>query len=1223
MSFLNEEGLRRLWGRITTKLDTKVNIDDLPELIKQPDFAASEGEAGHIKNRTHWVDYIENGGVASSYPVNDQGLCTNVGVELYAGRTYKITIAHGESYICETKQVDNSAHNVYCGNKALHFSDADDTGEPFYFSWDALDAMGTMRVPQYANTTIDIAVIELIPRVHQLDSKFIKDMYYVESITAGDLIVPECELVNNDGTFTLPSTPSELPKLGETYFITYNGVQYECTAQQRQIEDILVTVLGNSTFFGSENTGEPFVILTGPAVAAELGISFVLMPIDSAQSVTLSIAKAKENIKHINPKYIKDMYYTEGGEEKLLFEVNPLTNNNSDPEPGWYLPYTNAIDLGEATQLAVTWDGVIYNCPITTLNEDDAVLAVVGNMALLDASAPDTGEPFGVMLILGEAGASIGISGVVGWAADGNQQHSISVSTIAGKIHKIDNKYIDAEWMATSNILKGAAFIENVTFPLTDGAFEGTGTLDAVAGDTFVIVYNDTEYTCKLQDISALEGIPGAIATGNLDLAMGVGDNGMPFVMVYVPSADGNVVAIIDMYNPEATSCTVSIYKAAEVVNKLPNKFIDAEWMATSKIVKGKVVLDESEYNCDSRTVGTEYCATIPDIALVSGQEYIVKFDDAEYTVKCVYIPIPNEDNTGIFYMGNMSMLSSDGADSGEPFAIYSAILNGNFADQLLISYEGVHNVAVYELTEKPNKLPNKFINAAWMATYDSIIEIFPEVSLAGNEGLFSGYAEHFGFTGETKLPRPFEIGKTYVITYNGTPYTCTAVAGKELDASTDGLVVLGNYGFALGAPTNEPFILVFTPSEYSDGDGENIMIMDVNGATTITISAKEVSATKLPEEFLSDSAVALVEKKHGSYSIDLIPDAYWDTLCYGNGAFVALQNNINYSKAAYSKDGTNWELVDLPNPTDIGISWTSICCGGDRFVAVGGGRYDGVAQGVAAYSIGGVKWNSVTTPVVCPTVCYGDGIFVAVGDGIMYSYDGASWQEAVIPTDLASLTDLTLTNVCYGNSKFVIIGCYDAASTNIMLHSANGINWEVAELPAAMAGAYGIGCHFGNNVFICYSGMDTTIIRYSADGITWQTGSFATFNEHYKMCYGNGIYVVPTFRTNPEYSYDGITWYEGAGVPLGTTLETVCYGNNIFVAIDSNSILWYSKDGINWAKYIPGELYLSSHGTDAAEQIAGLISPYLDTATAITIDEINEICGMSITTVDMNSVVF
>jgi hypothetical protein len=577
MSFLNEEGLRRLWGRITTKLDTKVNIDDLPELIKQPDFAASEGEAGHIKNRTHWVDYIENGGEATSYYVNDLGICTINGVyadvELYAGHIYKITIAHGEPYICEAKPVENSiGASSYCGNKALHFSNADDTGEPFYFSWNALDQMSTMKVPQYANTTIDIAVTELIPVVHQLDPKFIKDMYYVKSVAAGDLIVPECELVNDDGMFTLPSLPSELPRLGETYFITYNGVQYECTAQQRQLEDIPVTVLGNYILFGSENTGEPFCILTGAVFAAAIGVSFVLLPIDSTQSVTLSIAKAKENIKHINPKYIKDMYYTEG-EEKLLFEVDPLINNNISTDPCYYLPYTNAIDLGEATQLAVTWDGVVYNCSITALSEDGISLATVGNMALMDASALDTGEPFLVGLFLGEAGAALGFGGIVQWAADGNQQHSISVSTIAGgKIHKIDNKYINTEWMATSTVVKGTVLFENQTFPLTDGMFEaevGTDFITAELGKKYLIVYNGEEYIDTCRDATPL-GYPGGIFVGNDQFAIGTGDNGMPFVL----GAANGYLMIASIYNLAATSCTISMYEVEEVPNKLPAKFL-------------------------------------------------------------------------------------------------------------------------------------------------------------------------------------------------------------------------------------------------------------------------------------------------------------------------------------------------------------------------------------------------------------------------------------------------------------------------------------------------------------------------------------------------------------------------------------------------------------------------------------------------------------------------
>ena len=54
-----------------------------------------------------------------------------------------------------------------------------------------------------------------------------------------------------------------------------------------------------------------------------------------------------------------------------------------------------------------------------------------------------------------------------------------------------------------------------------------------------------------------------------------------------------------------------------------------------------------------------------------------------------------------------------------------------------------------------------------------------------------------------------------------------------------------------------------------------------------------------------------------------------WLSICYGNGKFVAVDNNRYF---AYSSDGINWTEGTI---SDTSRKWYSVCYGNDKFVAV------------------------------------------------------------------------------------------------------------------------------------------------------------------------------------------------------------------------------------------------------------------------------------------------
>lgn len=100
-------------------------------------------------------------------------------------------------------------------------------------------------------------------------------------------------------------------------------------------------------------------------------------------------------------------------------------------------------------------------------------------------------------------------------------------------------------------------------------------------------------------------------------------------------------------------------------------------------------------------------------------------------------------------------------------------------------------------------------------------------------------YAELDADAGSFVLFEPFsmemELGKTYIVTYNGETYTCVS---QEVDPGEGvSFVAVGNAGIMGGEDTGEPFLLFVLPAEMSNASGGASAMMLVNdGSTEATI---------------------------------------------------------------------------------------------------------------------------------------------------------------------------------------------------------------------------------------------------------------------------------------------------------------------------------------------------------------------------------------------------
>lgn len=251
------------------------------------------------------------------------------------------------------------------------------------------------------------------PIVHQIDPKYIKDMYHEEPVELFSV-----ENATFDGNPYFPETPIVIED-GNTYIVNWDGVEYTCEAY---IFEGISTV-GNTAKFGGKGNGEPFFIVYIKYENVTLVNSF-----DGLATHTFSVA---EMVRHtIPPKYIKDMYYDNG---VTITEVVPETTVDGfevmeDPIYG----IQNAISMTPVVgaTYVVNWDGVEYT---TTCNSIiDIPFIYIGNENYVNMQ-PEGSIPFAIIF------------------ADGNvflatestaSSHTISVTEYNHDLKQIDTKYL-------------------------------------------------------------------------------------------------------------------------------------------------------------------------------------------------------------------------------------------------------------------------------------------------------------------------------------------------------------------------------------------------------------------------------------------------------------------------------------------------------------------------------------------------------------------------------------------------------------------------------------------------------------------------------------------------------------------------------------------------------------------------------------------------------------
>ena len=352
--------------------------------------------------------------------------------DIKEGETYRV-YWNGTAYDCTAYKYSGFP---MLGNNYLADNTKVDTGEPFAISMIGGDnCTGFKTTANVENITIAVEKPENVTW-HQIDPKYIKDMYYSEE--GGEIVIlPETEAqfvegaFNGMDAFVIFSAP--VLEVGKTYRVKYNGAEYDSVALDGTfIGGTGAVILGDLYTFmgggmGTAPTGEPFLFMSQP-----LNGTSGLMPIDEATTITFGITQQGEKVHHIDPKYIKDMYYTEGGGAELLPET---VATNGD---GVYIIEV-PLSLTVGATYLVNYNGVTY--PLIAIDAGVLDADYAGHGVILGNVGALTGNSYGdcPFILLVES-----LEGVLVFPIDDARSVTLSIYE-CGIVHHVPGVYIPNE----------------------------------------------------------------------------------------------------------------------------------------------------------------------------------------------------------------------------------------------------------------------------------------------------------------------------------------------------------------------------------------------------------------------------------------------------------------------------------------------------------------------------------------------------------------------------------------------------------------------------------------------------------------------------------------------------------------------------------------------------------------------------------------------------------
>lgn len=293
------------------------------------------------------------------------------------------------------------------------------------------------------------------------------------------------------------------------------------------------------------------------------------------------------------------------------------------------------------------------------------------------------------------------------------------------------------------------------------------------------------------------------------------------------PDASGNVEVAGGGSGIEVTAKPGQLIRVKEVdENGNPTAWEAVPWGYTED---GMVeILPETAFaSADHPTFGLMWMY-YKALDLKVGESYTVTYNGTPYECVCQTAPSGLVNDPNAVAMGNFSVVG--GTNTGEPFALLFSPENIEIAVLDLTGSTSTPTIGIHGKSEIPHPIPGELLpEGVPYCVSGGMVEIYPESQIAYGEDM--GYVLSY----DAQL---IEVGKTYIINWNGVEYTCV---GQDASSIGPGMVFAGNGALAGFSGNDEPFVIGcvegITFAEAIDGSTEEI---------TVSIKGEEVKIQKL-----------------------------------------------------------------------------------------------------------------------------------------------------------------------------------------------------------------------------------------------------------------------------------------------------------------------------------------------------------------------------------------
>lgn len=692
--------------------------------------------------------------------------------------------------------------------------------------------------------------------IRRLDNKLLPEHLPCEE--GGKVIVEEFSFVTSHSSPYQIYEAFPITEEGKTFVVTYNGKDYSSSVKSGWTDSLEQWfLLGNTKAIGGEDTGEPFAIYVFDNIVK----STAILDTTTSEQVSCTIKIAEPGtIRKLDMKYLPDhLPFAKTVAKALLNPTSATKTTNETYGEVWLIEgVTTILEIGKA--YTVNYNGTDYTSIAKAAPEgmtNDTSAACLGNLA--PVGQEDTGEPF-ALIIAPEYGELTCMD------LSGSEAVTIGISCEKEIVHKLDNKFLDLDWVPKKEPAQTEPLLAEVTVTYDETITEPYAAVNGVsltAGETYDIYFDGAKYTCMAKEAVPNDGGElvyvgnGSFLTNNDG---SIPASSEPFLIYQGDPSLGNFI-VLAKADKEPVTLRIDKVKAGEV-NKLPVEYLP----------------DGYPY---SEGGGAAVTDTLTFDGNIEGKE-AVEFDAGAYVVKISDTFVESTELLGGTYnivssvedipSGSYPITEDEIFDTSDQYGFPSygisdfiICISQDFTMDGITLTKGIHIMcipgvfyvtelkapsAIFGTAEIIHKLDNKFLDLDWIPKKEFTVsgEILPETKVVTEETQDSNGNTIYGASidNDLNIDTLYNYGRLFVV-YDGVVYECEA----EGETGIDHNVWYGNFSKIPLGPSEVdngmPFVLGKVVSSTM------AFVADTPGEHTFAIYENCEVHNKLPVEFLPE----------------------------------------------------------------------------------------------------------------------------------------------------------------------------------------------------------------------------------------------------------------------------------------------------------------------------------------------------------------------------------